>query len=369
MSAALIAPTAAQAAALPGSVTLDGTYTLVHVDGTVSHPGADGWHAEFLTGGRAYDVTLPSDTSFRSGDSVRLTGRLAGTTMAVQHSSITAFAPDVVPVGGTTRVLVVLADWTSPDSVTQAAAGSVFAADNTWFNQTSYGHLSLSTTVTGWVHVSAPAAGLCSDSSVSDQLTNRAVTASGYNANAFDRVVVYFPTSADASCNNVAGFAEAPGNRVWLNGTMDARSSIHEQGHNYGLYHAHSAACDVAGGTTATAGPDAAADNCTYSDYGDPFDAMGASSLVAEYSAGQKDVLGWLDAGRKGAADGGRLGLPGPVRAAVDRRARRGVHGLGDPQLLVREPCGHRPRRGAARWRDRGSARAPGGHHRRRGGR
>jgi hypothetical protein len=296
---ALVSPATAQAQALPPSVTLDGTYTLVHVDGTLGHPGADSYHQELLSGGRAYDVKLRPGVSFRSGDSVRLTGRVQGATLNVQHSSVTAFAPDVPAVGGTTRVLVILAAWTAPDSTSQAFAASVFAADSAWFNQTSYGHLSLSTTVTNWVHVSAPAAGLCSDSTVSDQLVNRALTASGYTESAFDRVVVYFPSSSDPSCTNVAGFAEAPGSRVWLNGTMDTRSSIHEQGHNYGLYHAHSAACTTPGSSTLTAAPDAAADDCSYSDYGDPFDAMGASGLVAEYSAGQKNVLGWLDAGRK----------------------------------------------------------------------
>jgi hypothetical protein len=296
---ALVSPAAAQAQALSPSVTLEGTYTLVHVDGTAGHPGADGYHAELRAGGRAYDVKLGSGVSFRSGDTVRLTGRVQGATLSVQHSSVTAFAPDVPAVGGATKVLVILASWTAPDSTTQASAASVFAADSTWFNQTSYGHLSLSTTVTNWVHVSPPAAGLCSDSNVSDQLVNRALAASGYNEASFDRVVLYFPSSTDPTCSNVAGFAEAPGSRVWLNGTMDARSSIHEQGHNYGLYHAHSADCTTPGSSTPTAAPDSAADNCTFSDYGDPFDAMGASGLVAEYSASQKNVLGWLDTGRK----------------------------------------------------------------------
>ncbi|MDX6202350.1 MAG: hypothetical protein QOJ83_1850 [Frankiales bacterium] len=299
LAVALIAPATAQAAVLPPSVTLEGTYTLVHVDGTAGYPDADGYHQELRAGGRAYDVKLGSGVGFRSGDSVRLTGRVQGSTISVQHSSITAFAPDAPAIGGTTKVLVVLADWTAPDSTTQASAASVFAADSDWFDQTSYGHLSLSTTVTDWVHVSAPPAGLCSDSNVSDQLTHRALTAAGYSEAAFDRVVVYFPASTDSGCRGVAGFAEAPGNRVWLNGTMDARTSIHEQGHNYGLFHAHSATCTMPDNATRTAGPDAAADNCTYSDYGDPFDAMGASNLVAEFSAGQKDDLGWLDAGRK----------------------------------------------------------------------
>ena len=318
---ALVSPATAQAQAVPPSVTLDGTYTLVHVDGTVGHPGADGFRQELLSGGSAYDVRLGSGVSFRSGDSVRLSGHLDGSRLDVAHSSITAFAPDNPTVAGTTRVLVILADWTAPDATTQASAADVFAADNSWFNQTSYGHLSLSTTVTNWVHVSAPAAGLCSDSSVSDLLVNRSLAAAGYSAASFDRVVVYFPTSSDPSCSNVAGFAEAPGSRVWLNGTMDARSSIHEQGHNYGLYHAHSASCTAPGTADADVAPDPAADNCSYSDYGDPFDAMGASGLVAEYNASQKNDLGWLDGGRRATLSAG-----GSVDLVPYEEQSTGVH-------------------------------------------
>ena len=294
LGAALMAPAAAQASALPGSTTLSGTYALVHVDGTAGHPDADGYQQELLSNGHAYAVQLRDGVSFRSGDTVALKGTVTGNTLQVQSSAITAFAPDEQSVGGVTKVLVILATWTAPDSTTQASAASVFAADSAWYAKSSYGALRLSTTVSNWVQVAPPAAGLCSDPGVSTALTTRALAAAGYNGNAFDRVVVYFPNSIDHSCNNVAGFAQAPGNRVWLNGVMDMRSTLHEQGHNYGLYHAHSAVCTTPGGTTAMAAPDPAGDNCSYSDYGDPFDAMGASNLVADYSASQKNVLGWL---------------------------------------------------------------------------
>ena len=299
LGVSLVAPTVALAGVTPPSVTLNGTYTLVHVDGRVGYPAADSYHEEFRSGGRSYDVQRHHGLAFRSGDTVTMTGQLQGATLNVQHAQVTQFAADQPAVGGSTRVLVVLATWTQPDALTQATASAVFNGDSTWFQQTSYGHLSLAPTVTPWVHVTPPAANLCSDSNVADQLTARAVAAAGYTAAQFDRVVVYFPSSTDASCSNVAGFAEAPGTRVWLNGTMDARSTIHEQGHNYGLYHAHSLACTTPGSTTLAAAPDPAADNCTFSDYGDPFDAMGASGYVGEYSASQKNVLGWLDAGRK----------------------------------------------------------------------
>ena len=304
VGASLVAPSIAQASITVPSVTLSGTYTLMHVDGRVGHPAADSFHEEFRSGGRSYDVKLNHGLAFRSGDSVTMSGQVEGATLTVERAQITQFAADNPTVGGNTKVLVVLADWTQPDSMTPATAASIFAQDSTWFQQTSYGQLQLTTTVSQWVHVAAPAANLCSDSNVADSLTSRAVAAAGASASSYDRVVVYFPSSTDATCSNVAGFAEAPGSRVWLNGTMDMRSTIHEQGHNYGLYHAHSAMCTTPGTTTMSAGPDTAGDNCNYSDYGDPFDAMGASTYVAEYSASQKNDLGWLNAGRKVALTG-----------------------------------------------------------------
>ena len=62
-----------------------------------------------------------------------------------------------------------------------------------------------------------------------------------------------------------AGLAEVGGSRVWVNGDFDVRVVTHELGHNLGLAHAGSLACNGV-----TLGP-----SCFGSEYGDPFDVMG----------------------------------------------------------------------------------------------
>src|SRR5438045_7557305 len=100
VSAALLVPAAAQAAQQPTSITLSGTYTLVHVDGTSGHPGAGSYREELRAGGRSYNVSLRDGMAFRSGDTVRLSGRLDGSTLHVSRSQIQSFAPDTISVGG-----------------------------------------------------------------------------------------------------------------------------------------------------------------------------------------------------------------------------------------------------------------------------
>lgn len=70
---------------------------------------------------------------------------------------------------------------------------------------------------------------------------------------------------------------------TWLNGYMDRRVTVHEEGHNYGLWHSHSNLC-----TNVVEG------SCTFSEYGDAFDAMGGSGYVGHFNASQKTLLGWM---------------------------------------------------------------------------
>src|SRR5206468_517020 len=60
------------------------------------------------------------------------------------------------------HVLVILATWTEPDSVTpDAARQQFFADDNAWFNQVSYGAYGITGDVTPWETIAGPDNGLC----------------------------------------------------------------------------------------------------------------------------------------------------------------------------------------------------------------
>jgi hypothetical protein len=274
---------------------LVGTYQrmnkdLVEPDGTLRDVYADLLQA----GGRTYRLHLPKNaTRPRGGTPVRVTGTLAGADVTATEIQAVGDASTVATTG-TTKALVILAYWTSPDSVTTTQAKSqVFGDDNGWFKEASYGQLGLTGTATPWVHITGPTGGLCytNHMQILDQATAAAKTA-GYDAALYDRTIVYFPRCSGGDSAGVAGWAYEPGTQVWLNGFMDRRVSVHEQGHNYGLEHAHTYTCTVSGIRVTLGG------SCGQSEYGDDFDAMGGSNYVAHYSASQKDQLGWL-AGRK----------------------------------------------------------------------
>jgi hypothetical protein len=324
----LIATTAAASAALalaPAVANASGNSAKsVTVKGTFQHLVADGRASQLhlnrdvvVSGTKMYDVKLPKGTHGKPGTTVTVTGTQSGSTIdATQISFAPASStggkkspgpsPSPTPTPGSTagvtlatsashydRVLVILATWTQPDSVTQAQAQQqFFGADNTWFNQVSYGAYGLTGDVTPWVTIAGPDNGLCLGNSAQVlSQAEAAALADGFNSTLYDRTVVYFPSQSSPDCSGYAGWSYQPGNVVWLNGAMDLRTTVHEQGHNLGLGHAHADVCQDAAGSYVTLST-----TCQYDEYGDAYDAMGASGYAADYSAGLKSGLGWGNA-------------------------------------------------------------------------
>ena len=132
---------------------------------------------------------------------------------------------------------------------------------------------------------------------------------------------------------------------TWLNGYIDRRVTVHEQGHNYGLSHSHSYLCtQVITGT------------CTWSDYGDDFDAMGASGLVGHFCASQKDMLGWMDGRIVDLTSGGQATLAPIAKDALAISCGRHP-GIARPVVLAGVPtdgstttAGFRSPRPTASW-------------------
>jgi len=245
-----------------------------------------------------YELLLPARSRPRSGVSVRVTGTLTERRGVIGAQIIEVSRIEVVtgaalepapPTTGTTQVLVILAYWTSPDSVTPARAREqIFVDDNAWVQEASYGQLQLAGDVTNWLSIPVPP-NPCNTNHIMSQARSAAQSA-GLDYTAYNRTMVYFPHSADCDFGGLAFISDQ---RSWINGFMDRRVTVHEQGHNYGLYHAHSYTCRDGAGLQVVLAHDSA---CTSSDYGDPFDAMGASNLVGHFSAPNKNALGWLGA-------------------------------------------------------------------------
>ena len=246
---------------------------------------SDVYRQVLVVGKRAYTI---KGKHLKNNSKVRLTGQVSGNTVTVSTATVvstTAGFPDT----GTTRVLAMLADWTVPDSMTPAtAAQQLFSDTNGWYRGVSGGLVGQVGDVTPWLTIAPPSAGSCyNDSYTLMEEAKGAASTLGYDLTSYDNFVLYFPyCSGDAA--GYAGWAFVDAADTWLNGYMDRRVTVHEQGHNYGLWHSHSYSC-TGGGLAGT---------CDFEEYGNLYDAMGGSGYVGSFSAAQQDILGWLGAGK-----------------------------------------------------------------------
>ena len=316
----LAGPAAAQPTPGPGPVQLSGIYQLIVADPApvIGAPRAPVEQSFLLVGERAYRLHLPPTARPRPGAHITVTATLSGsdvTATAVSAGITIAAAPAVT---GTTKVLVILAYWTAPDAVTPDSAGrQMFTDSSGWYSQASYGALTQVGSVTPWLRIPGPAGNQCYADMRNEMTTAKsAALAAGYDSAQYDRIVLYFPNDSAASsdCSGYAGWASVSGTEVWLNGYIDRRVTVHEQGHNYGLMHANTLACkDTASGSgIALASPA----NCVSTEYGDDFDAMGGSSYVGSFSAGEKNQLSWLS-GHKAALSPGSTVTIAPFQTAA----------------------------------------------------
>lgn len=295
-SAAVPALTTAPAAALDTApVSIVGTYERLAKDVLDSHGDVTHTYSDVLrVPGKAYPLRLSAGHGLTSGTKVRVAAPAGYTTGALAPTSITKLAPaSTIGSAGTGSVLVILAYWSTRDTMTQAkATAQIFGDDNRWFREASYGKAGLAGVVTPWLRVPRPYNGECytfAEELRYDAEQKARELGQRYDPSNFQRTIVYFPRCTGNDTLSVAGWAYEPGNVVWLNGAMDRRTSIHELGHSYGLGHARSYACASATGTPVTL-----SGSCRSSQYGDPYDAMGRTSYVAHFTGYRKDKLGWL---------------------------------------------------------------------------
>ena len=161
-----------------------------------------------------------------------------------------------------------------------------------YYATSSYGLTTLSNTVTTKVYRMPQTAAAYATGGLNDQLHTDAETAAGadYDLASYDRVVVLFSFLGNlpGSLINYGGLAEVVGKRVWLNGEFDFRVVAHELGHTYGLYHA---------GLWLVSDGNPISTTGTTIEYGDDFDTMGANyanDWNTDFSARNKNVLGWV---------------------------------------------------------------------------
>ncbi|MDP9498026.1 MAG: Ig-like domain-containing protein [Actinomycetota bacterium] len=284
----------APAGAAPGGQrrTVEGVLRLLAAD-TAAAPAHDHrWHGHSSDAYRQVLVAgrRPYFLSGRTGTPntrVRVSGLVSGQRLTAETVQTLSTASEL-PSTGTTRTLLVLAHWSEPDDMTpERAREQMFGDTAAWYADASYGALAQTGHVTPWVRIAGPYGGQCfADHLEVMEQAKTAAAGVGFDPGAYDNVVVYFPDTPGqpgSDCGGYGGWAYVGAPGAWLHGFLDRRVTVHEQGHNYGLHHSHSYPCtSVVSGT------------CTFSDYGDDLDAMGAAAHVGHFNAAQKQLLGWL---------------------------------------------------------------------------
>jgi hypothetical protein len=204
-------------------------------------------------------------------------------------------------VTGKQRVLTVLAAY-GPRSFPRDQMTEALAQAGAFLKRSSYGRMSLDTTLTPWLDAGFSAPNCATGRTILPEPLLSPVRAAarqaGYNLGAYDRVI-YSVSGSDCIFQGAAS-----GDEVILTRDPDMRTIVHELGHTWGLAHA------------------AAAENCAAfcvtQQEGDPFTPMGIG--FGDFSAYEKELLGWIDP---------QLRVTKPGRYTVyPNAARTGLHAL-----------------------------------------
>jgi len=259
------------------------------------------WHGDTFTVpvgvGAGVDTTIAGLVPLAQADSSVLA--LAGQRVRAQgehRNGVFAASGGVQPTAGSTlaaatgskSVAVLLFNFpnnTSQPWTTSTVRGVVFDnanSVNAYFQDASYGQLSLGGDVFGWFTIDSSNTG-CAYSTWASEARAKA-GAAGVTLSSYQYVVYAFPQTS--SCG-WAGLAYLPGTSSWINGAMTLRVVSHELSHNFGVHHASTLACQQ-GGTATTFGG-----TCTQSEYGDPFSVMGSAS-TRHHVNWHRAQLGWL---------------------------------------------------------------------------
>jgi len=272
----------------PGTTTVEGTLRVWHGD-TFDRPVSVGEGIDTSIAGLIPLEQAPASTAALAGKRVKADGVRRGKALAVS-GGVQAVGPTnaVAAATGTKSVAVLLFNFAGDtrEPWTPAAVRSVVFdganSVNAYYQDASYGQMSMSGEVYGWYTIDAPNTG-CDYTTWASQARSKAAAAGVPLAN-YTYTVYAFPNVSGCGW---AGLAYLPGTSSWINGSMNLRVVGHELGHNFGVHHASTLACTNAGVSVVLSS------TCSASEYGDPFTIMGSAS-TRHHNNWHRAQLGWM---------------------------------------------------------------------------
>jgi Big-like domain-containing protein/carboxypeptidase family protein/gametolysin peptidase M11 len=306
-SMALVSIAACVPAQAAAAKTFSGRLELFHTDRSDGRP--DTYRYELHTKAGTYyvlhferDVRLP-----RPGRRVRLRGLRHGHRIAVKRV-IDVSAHSAAAVTQAKKLAVILVNFQdnksepyTPEQVRQIIWTGTTSV-RAYFSEASFGQLELGSKlnpngdVYGYYTIPYNEANSTCPNRTWGEAAMTAAHNAGVDLSGYTNIVFLWP---EAPCG-WAGSAYVDGMYSYMNGQLGSsmessnlnwgRLAIHELGHNFGLYHAHSLLCHDAAGNAIAYNPDES--YCRLEEYGDPYDPMGSGDHH-DFNDYYKGVLGW----------------------------------------------------------------------------
>jgi hypothetical protein len=240
-----------------------------------------------LKSGRQKTVVRPTELGAEPGDRVVVTGAMRDDRLVGAVKATDAGQPAAIAAGPRkTAVLLINPSGGGAGPWSQESARSeVFTGANSasaFYQEESYGAISLTGKlredgdVFGWFSVGTSTAG-CPFMEWQSKAKEAAADA-GIDLSGYQHLIYMLPFLGLEGPCKWFGIAGHNSNWVMINGDFGVKIVTHELGHNLGLLHAGSLTCTSAGVRVQIS------DNCTTTEYGDPFDTMG--STAARHSSG-----------------------------------------------------------------------------------
>lgn len=286
-------------------VSVEGTIVVTQSDDLTKGSTAPSY---VVTTGTGQKITLHFLTPapiYKAGTRVRVTGFMTANNIVVVPSGATDIEvlPSSAPVLGANtqyKIAVILVNFQNdqsqpftPDTVRQTTFTDTNTGVNAYYQVNSFdkygfqGNLRPDGDVFGWYTI--PFNNTSCDNSNWAVAADQSAAKDGFDPSAYKAVVYAFPYVSACSWGGRGTYGGYPA-QSWINGFYTSDLVSHELGHNLGTAHANAYHCVDASGT-----PVAISTSCTSTEYGDPFDVMGAVAPHRQFNIFHKGQSNFLD--------------------------------------------------------------------------
>ncbi|MBI2584177.1 MAG: hypothetical protein HYW25_05900 [Candidatus Aenigmarchaeota archaeon] len=268
---------------------VEGRVIIIHSDDFISQHSENAYYLESGEGD-FYRLVFRGDPLLIPDSIIRIRGKISGQQISVDGENLVVIRlPEPDPADNNLRVLVIMFNFINDqrkpylaEQINYTLFEGTFSPNN-FFQENSFGKVSLSGDVIGWYTIDNTNDVTC-DYGLWSQAAEELAAKDNYDVNNYDRVIYFFPSSEVCNWAGRGQLGGDPPRKIWINGENWEQLYAHEIGHTFSLHHSGSLDCGF------RAIDDYA--NCIFSEQGDSYDVMG--NRYHHLNAPHKIAAGWI---------------------------------------------------------------------------